>query len=44
MIIKAEIHKTLFRIADMEDLDQNASLKAVWSGSSLFVQVCLASD
>ena len=37
LVIKAGIHKMLFRIANSEDPDQTASSEAVWSGSALFV-------
>ena len=37
VIIKAEIHKMLVRIANREDPDQTASSEAVWSWSALFV-------
>ena len=37
LVIKAESHKILVRIANREDTDQNASSEAVWSGSALFV-------
>ena len=33
LVIRARIYKTFDRIANMEDLDQTASSKAVWSGS-----------
>ena len=37
LVIMADIHKMLVRIANREDPDQTASSEAVWSGSALFV-------
>ena len=37
LVIKAESHKMLVRIANGEDTDQTASSEAVWSVSALFV-------
>ena len=35
LIIRAGIHKLLIRIANSEDLDQNASSEAILSGSTI---------
>ena len=37
LVIRAEIHKLLVRIANREDPDETAFSEAVWSGSALFV-------
>ena len=37
LVIMADIHKMLVRIANREDPDQTASSEAVWSVSALFV-------
>ena len=39
LVIMAEIHKMLVRIANREDPDETASLEAVWSRSALFLLV-----
>ena len=36
LVIRADIHKKVNRIANREDPDQTASEEAVWSGSALF--------
>ena len=44
LVIRADIHKMLVRIANQEDPDQTACLEAVESWSALFVQAFLASN
>ena len=44
MVFKAEIDQMLVTIANGGDPDQTASSKAVWFGSSLFVNVFLAGN
>ena len=48
LIFRAEIHNMDVRVANREDPDQTASLEAsleaVWSGSTLFVYAVLAGN
>ena len=44
LVISAQIHKMLVRIADREDPDQTASSEAVWSGSAMFVYSFMAGN
>ena len=37
LFIRAGIHKMIVRKANREDIDQTASLEAVWSRSAMFV-------